>query len=105
MSEHAWCWAGCCDRADDADAIEKNRRGNAHAALAFRAERDAALEKVRVLEEALRACRSFLIDPEGTADVSISDTVWVRDGMTLLDLVEGALIRAALSPERMPSDG
>jgi hypothetical protein len=41
--------------------------------------------------QALEACRSFLADPEGGFGVTISDTVWVSDTMTLLDMVEAAL--------------
>ncbi len=68
------------------------------------AERDAAIasrnawaEKCAGLREALEACHNFLGDPEGFAGVTISDTVWVRDGMTLKDWVEGAL--AATEPK------
>jgi hypothetical protein len=51
----------------------------------------AAEARAERLAEALDACRSFFVDPEGFAGVTISDTVWVRDGMTLLDWIEGAL--------------
>jgi len=55
----------------------------------------AAIAREEKYLEALKACRSFLEDPEGFAGVVISGTVWIRETMTLLDLVEDALAEVA----------